>query len=242
MDFSTSPPGLDSPAEEFIGGSPRPRRARAGDPLAVLHSRAAQTALLQVYGETALPQRWRSAAAFWHIAPPPPPQPITAVRGALLNQIARLLDARLVVALGTSRGVAATWLACALRERGRRSGDRGVIGLEPMAAEAQAARELLRCAAVARYVDIREGTPKFEIARIDEPVDLLFIDCHLSAALGAPLPLIQALQPRLRSGAAVVIDRIRRWPQAAAWLRDPANGFSAITLPYSSGIEISIKN
>jgi predicted O-methyltransferase YrrM len=243
MDLNFPPSDLETSTEDFYGSSSR-RRVRAGDPLAVLRSSAAQAALMRVYRDNATPRFWTAASALLSKAAPRLPRtaPINAVRGALLNQMARLLDARLIVALGTSRGVAATWLACALRERGRRTGDRGVIGLEPMAAEAQAARELLLSAAVARYVDIRQGSAAREIARIDQPIDLLFVDAHLSAALGAPLPLIQQLQPQLRSGAAVIIDRIRRWPEAAAWLRDPANGFSAITLPYSAGIEISIKN
>ncbi|MDB5988183.1 MAG: methyltransferase [Nevskia sp.] len=239
MDFSWLPAEFETSSEDFLGGSSS-RRARAGDPMAVLRCSAAQAALMRIYRDHAGSRLWNFATT---ARPGLPRQvPINAVRGALLNQMARLLDARLVVALGTSRGVAAIWLACALREHGRRSGDRGVIGLEPLAAEAQAARELLRSAAVARYVDIREGSPQCEFARIDEPIDLLFIDSHLSATLGAPLLLIQQLQPRLRSGGAVIVDRIRRWPEAAAWLRDPANGFSAITLPYSAGIEISIKN
>ncbi len=223
-----------------LGGGDR-RSARSGDPLSLLHSSAAQACLMRVYGDTRVPGLRNFADIAMSAIPGRLPSPISAARGALLNQVTRMLDARLVIALGTSQGVAAVWLACALREQGRRSGDRGVIGLEPVAAHAHAARALLRSAAVARYVDIREGAVCEELSRIDEPIDLLFIDGHPSAALGSPLSLIRRLHSRLRSGGAVIVDRIRRWPAAADWLRNPANGYCAITLPYTAGIEVSIK-
>ncbi|MDB5977520.1 MAG: hypothetical protein JWR07_4280 [Nevskia sp.] len=170
-----------------------------------------------------------------------PHRPISAECGALLYQLARLGDARLVVTLGAGDAAATIWLACAMRANHRHAGDRGIIACEPTHQLAQLARCRLRAAGVSRYVDLREGQPEQALSRIDQPVDCLLLNGYPALML----PVLKQLQERLRPGAVVIALRPRSRPQVYArylrYVRDPGGAFTSVELPYRENVELSVR-
>ncbi len=81
-------------------------------------------------------------------------EPLSATSGQWLQQLIVATRAQLVVTLGTADGIAAVWLADALRSIPGGRSDRALIGFEHNPASAQRARDVLRRAGVSRYVDI----------------------------------------------------------------------------------------
>lgn len=59
------------------------------------------------------------------------------------------------------------------------------------------------------------------------------------------LPALKLLEPRMRSGAVVIADNIISSAEGYAdllkHLKDPDNGYTNLTIPYSNGLEMSIK-
>lgn len=170
-----------------------------------------------------------------------PHRPISAECGALLYQLARLGDARLVVTLGAGDAAATIWLACAMRANHRHAGDRGIIACEPTHELAQLARCRLRAAGVSRYVDLREGQPEQALSRIDQPIDCLLLNGYPALML----PVLKQLQERLRPGAVVLALRPKGERCAYAGylrhVRDPAGCFTSIALPYRECLEMSVR-
>jgi predicted O-methyltransferase YrrM len=58
-------------------------------------------------------------------------------------------------------------------------------------------------------------------------------------------PALELVAPHLRPGAAVVCDNTAQFPEAYrdyfAFLRDPANRFTTMTLPFEGGLELSVR-
>jgi predicted O-methyltransferase YrrM len=58
------------------------------------------------------------------------------------------------------------------------------------------------------------------------------------------LPALRIVQPRLRHGAVIITDNTvssaDRYKDLLTYMRDPVNGFSNLTLPYSNGLEMSL--
>jgi predicted O-methyltransferase YrrM len=94
--------------------------------------------------------------------------------GKLLHVLARLVNARAILEIGTLGGYSAIWMARALQPGGR------LISLEFDPKHAELARANLANAGVDRLVDVRigpalEALPKIAVEGI-APFDLIFID------------------------------------------------------------------
>lgn len=165
--------------------------------------------------------------------------PVRPACGALLYQLARLGDARLIVALGGDPA-AVIWLACALRAGSRHAGDRGLILCEPEEERARLMRKRLREAGVSRHVDVRHEEPAQIAGRIEQPVDCLL----LAGAGDRLLPGLRALRPRLRPGAAVIALRphgdARAWGAYLEHVRDPRNAYASQSLCCPECVELSV--
>jgi predicted O-methyltransferase YrrM len=165
--------------------------------------------------------------------------PVGPACGVLLYQLARLGDARLIVALGGDPA-AVIWLACALRAGSRHAGDRGLILCEPEEQRALAMRRCLREAGVSRHVDLRREPPAQVASRIDQAVDCLL----LAGDARRMLPGLQALRPRLRAGAAVIALRPRgdaqSWAAYLEHVRDPRNAYASSSLCCPECMELSV--
>ena len=150
---------------------------------------------------------------------------------------ARAIRATRIVEFGTSFGVSTLWLAAAVRDNGGGT----VIGTELVADKVERARAHVRETGLERYVDIRPGDALDTLRDLDGPVDFLLNDGFPAAALD----VLRLVTPALRPGAVVITDNVGAmradYAEYLAWLRDPANGFVSVELPFRAGTEMSVR-
>jgi predicted O-methyltransferase YrrM len=149
----------------------------------------------------------------------------------------RALRASRVVEVGTSWGVSTLYLADAVRA----NGGGVVIGTEHEPAKAAAARAHFAQAGLADLIDLREGDLRQTLKVIEGPVDFVLMDIWTEMAR----PAIELIAPRLRPGAVIVADNTTQVRHAYgkffAFVEDPANGLTAMTLPFEGGLEMVVK-
>lgn len=147
--------------------------------------------------------------------------------GKFLYMCARTRKAKRIVEFGSSFGVSALHLACAI-------GDCGgglLIGTELEPTKAAAARENLAAAGLADLVDIRVGDALETLKDgIGGDVDLV----HLDGAFNLYLPVLKLLEPHLKSGALVIGENAVE-PGYLDYVRSPQNGYLSVTLPFEVG-------
>jgi predicted O-methyltransferase YrrM len=95
---------------------------------------------------------------------------VSPAHGKLLWLLARLLDAKRILEIGTLGGYSAIWLARGLSPGGR------LITLEAVERHAAVARKNLERAAVAQRVEVRVGPALATLPDLQGPFDLAFID------------------------------------------------------------------
>lgn len=157
-------------------------------------------------------------------------------------QLCRAIDARLVVEAGTSYGVSTLYLAAAVRDNVRASGGAGrVIATEYEPDKARVARGNFESAGLSDFIELREGDLRDTLRHVDGTVDFMLVDIWVPMAR----PALALTAPRLRRGAIVVCDNTAIHREAYAeyfsFLADPANRFRTMTLPYSGGLEMSVR-
>jgi predicted O-methyltransferase YrrM len=155
--------------------------------------------------------------------------------------LCRALRARRVVEAGTSFGVSTLYLAAAVRDNGFAPNDGVVIGTEHEPAKARAAREHFEEAGLTAYIDLREGDLRETLRRIDGPIDFMLMDIWTPMAR----PAIERVAPHLRPGAVVICDNTNPFREAYAdyfeFVNAPANRLRTMTLPFSGGLEFTVK-
>ncbi|WP_043641894.1 O-methyltransferase [Chromobacterium haemolyticum] len=131
-----------------------------------------------------------------------PAQDVSPLQGRFLHILARLMQAKRVLEIGTLGGYSTIWLARALPPGGR------VVTLEANPAHADTARANLAAAGVAEKVELREGPALDSLPLLagGEPFDLIFIDADKP---NNPAYLEWALK-LARPGAAIVGDNVAR--------------------------------
>ncbi len=151
--------------------------------------------------------------------------------------LCRALGATRVVEAGTSFGVSTLYLAAAVRDNGGGT----VIATEYEPGKASIARGHFAQAGLSDCVDLREGDLRQTLKVIEGDVDFLLMDIWTPLAR----PTIELVGPCLRKGAIVIADNTDTYRIAygdyLAYLNDPANGFSTMTLPFDGGLEMSVK-
>jgi predicted O-methyltransferase YrrM len=103
---------------------------------------------------------------------------VSAPQGKLINLLARLVNARRILEIGTLGGYSAIWLARALPPDGR------LITLERVPKHAEVARANIARAGLANLVDVRVGQALDTLSQLADdlkndradPFDLVFID------------------------------------------------------------------
>lgn len=158
---------------------------------------------------------------------------VSPAYGRFLYICARSVNARRVVEFGTSFGVSAIYLACAVRDNGGGT----VIGTELEPSKAARAYENLKEAGVADVVDIRVGDALDALnADLGGEVGLV----HLDGALSLYPQVLGLLEPQLRMNALVVAENAT--PDYREYLSAPGRGYVSLTLPFDDnhGNELSL--
>jgi len=95
---------------------------------------------------------------------------VSPAHGKLLWILARLVDAKRILEVGTLGGYSAIWMARALPEGGK------LISLEAVAKHAEVARKNLERAGLGAKVEVRVGQALAALPSLQGPFDLAFID------------------------------------------------------------------
>jgi predicted O-methyltransferase YrrM len=115
--------------------------------------------------------------------------------GRILRVLAESMGARHVVEIGTSIGYSGLWFCLALENN---SGRLTTFEIDP--GRAAKARENFKRAGVEKLVTLIEGDAHQEVARVKEPIDLLFLDADKEGYLD----YLNKLLPRVRPGGLVI--------------------------------------
>jgi predicted O-methyltransferase YrrM len=121
------------------------------------------------------------------------------VVGTLLYLLARVAQARVVLELGTASGYSALFLARACALNGGR-----LVTLELDSAMAERAQRNLERAELAAFAHVVVGDALFELSRMDDVVDLVFMDIEKADYIRA-LPYCHRL---LKPGGLLVADNV----------------------------------
>ena len=156
-------------------------------------------------------------------------------------QLCCATGARRVVEIGTSYGVSTLYLAAAVRAN-TGTGERGiVIGTEYEPAKVAAARMHFEQAGLGEYIELRQGDLRETLREIEGPIDFVLVDIWIGMARIA----LELVAPRLRAGACVVCDNTELYRSEYAdyfdFLNDPRQRFRTMTLPFSGGLELSVR-
>jgi predicted O-methyltransferase YrrM len=163
-------------------------------------------------------------------------------KAALCYLTCRALRATRVVEVGTSFGVSTLYLAAAVRDNTVASGMPGVvIATEYEPAKAASARANFAAAKLSRFIDLREGDLRETLKVIEGPVDFVLMDVWTEMVR----PAIELIAPHLRPGAVVICDNTEQFAAGYedyfAFVREPANRLRTITLPYTGGLEFTVR-
>jgi caffeoyl-CoA O-methyltransferase len=120
--------------------------------------------------------------------------------GRLLRLLTEAIDAKHVVEIGTSNGYSGLWLCLALRTTGGK-----LTTYEIDRRRAALARENFQRAGVDHLVTLVEGDAHVEVTRLQEPIDLLFLDADKEGYLD----YLQKLLPLVRPGGLIVAHNMR---------------------------------
>ena len=125
-------------------------------------------------------------------------------QGALLGLLARMVDAKRVLEIGTLSGYSTIWLARAVGPQGR------VVSLELSAENAALAEANIAAAGLADVVEIRIGSATTLLAAMasgdEDPYDLVFVDADKESN---PAYVSAALELS-HSGTVIVVDNVVR--------------------------------
>jgi predicted O-methyltransferase YrrM len=158
-------------------------------------------------------------------------------KAAFCYGLCRALRAKRVVEAGTSYGVSTLYLAAAVRDNGRGV----VIGTEHETKKARAARQTFAVAGLSEFIDLREGDLRQTLKSVTGPIDFMLIDIWTPMAR----PALELVAPHLRPGAIVICDNTESYREAYrdyfAFIENPDNRFITQTLPFSGGLEMSVR-
>jgi caffeoyl-CoA O-methyltransferase len=119
--------------------------------------------------------------------------------GRLLRIMARAMNAKHVVELGTSTGISGIWLGLALRET---DGKLTTYEIDPE--RAAIARENFKRAGLDNVIHLVEGDAHDEVTRLEGPIDMIFLDADKEGYVD----YLNKLLPLLRPGGVVLAHNI----------------------------------
>jgi len=157
-------------------------------------------------------------------------------------QLCRAKKVSRIIEVGTSYGVSTIYLAAAVRDNVSAFGGEGVvIGTEYEPSKAVAARANFARTGLSHFIQLREGDLRETLKQIDGPIDFVLMDVWIAMAR----PAIELVAPHLAEGAVVVCDNTKDhrafYADYFAFLNDPTNRFTTMTLPFHGGLELSVR-
>ncbi|MDY0170089.1 MAG: class I SAM-dependent methyltransferase [Thermoguttaceae bacterium] len=126
---------------------------------------------------------------------------VSETDGRLLRLLAEATNAKHVVEIGTSTGESGVWFALALRKTGGR-----LTTHEISPERARIAEENFKTAGVDHLITVAVGDAHETITRIDEPIDILFLDANP----GGYIDYLDKLLPKVRPGGLIIAHNMRR--------------------------------
>lgn len=165
----------------FRGGF---RSGRAGDSLPMA-STDSEKRILGV-----LQEAWTTGATYANVP---------HADGRMLRMLTEASGAKRVVEIGTSTGLSGLWFCLALHKTGGR-----LTTFEYDARRAATARRHFEQAGVAQIVTIVEGDAHQTIARLKEPIDILFLDADKEGYVD----YLNRLLPLVRPGGLILAHNI----------------------------------
>jgi predicted O-methyltransferase YrrM len=157
-------------------------------------------------------------------------------------QLCRALNARRIIEIGTSYGVSTLYLAAAARDNVRELGGKAiVVGTEYEPAKAKVARATFAKAGLAEFIDLREGDLRETLKGVKGPVDFVLIDIWEEMAR----PALELLAPRLHPGSIIICDNTKEhrkgYERYFKFIANPAHRLRTMTLPFSGGLELTVR-
>ena len=159
---------------------------------------------------------------------------VTPSQGKLLYLLARLLNAKNILEIGTSFGYSGIWLA----EAARRSGGH-VTTLELAKNKSDYARDMSKKAGLADYIEFKNGDALDLIKEMKGGWDFILLDLWKDMYT----PCLEAFYPKLNPGAIIVADNMISpgGPEVARYgkaVREKPK-MTSILVPVGQGLEIS---
>jgi caffeoyl-CoA O-methyltransferase len=160
---------------------------------------------------------------------------VHTLHGRLLRIFAETANAKNVVEIGTSNGYSALWICLGLRATG---GSLTSFEIDPHTASL--ARANFKRARVDHLVTVIEGDAHHTISRLQEPIDILFLDADKE---GYPDYLNQLL-PLVRPGGLILADNVSKPAPAPAFLKAITTNPNLETVflnMQATGLSVSLK-
>lgn len=155
--------------------------------------------------------------------------------GRILRLLTEALGAKQVVEIGTSIGYSGTWFCLGLQKTGGK-----LTTFEIDAKRAAQARGNFKRAGVDNLVTLVEGDAHVEVAKLEGPIDLLFLDADKEGYLD----YLKKLTPKVRPGGMVIAHNMNERQADPAFTKaitTDANLETIFLNMETSGIAVSIK-
>jgi caffeoyl-CoA O-methyltransferase len=160
---------------------------------------------------------------------------VSEADGRLLRLLTEAVNAKHVVEIGTSTGESGVWFALALRKTG---GKLTTHEINPQ--RAKIAEDNFKTAGVDHLITVVVGDAHETITRIDEPIDIIFLDANP----GGYIDYIEKLLPKLRPGGLLIAHNMRSPAPNPDYIKaittDP-NLETSFLLMEASGIGVTLK-
>ena len=151
--------------------------------------------------------------------------------GRALRPLAEAIGAKTVVEIGTSTGYSGLWLCLALQSTG---GKLVTFELDP--GRAATAREHFRKAGVEHMVTLVEGDAHNNVSRLQEPIDLVFMD----ADKGGYVDYLNKLLPLVRPGGLILAHNVSWAGFASGYVKAVTTNPDLETIFYMEGNGLSV--
>ena len=160
---------------------------------------------------------------------------VSETDGRLLRLLTEAVNAKHVVEIGTSTGESGVWFALALRKTG------GKLTTHEISPDrAKIAEENFKSAGVDHLITVVVGNAHETVTKIDEPIDILFLDANPDGYID----YLEKLMPKVRPGGLIMAHNVRRPapnPEFIKAITTDPNLETSFLLMEDSGISVTIK-